>query len=218
MKEKILYKRALITCCFMLFTCIIFKLFGVRWFDLNTNVPMLMKIDNVVMSSMILSFIYSWLFMFINYYLMICIAVKKHNGKKLIISTLIISLLAMLTKFFLKNYAMSLLFTVDILYLMLDYKLNCNKFNFVEFILVMILNILYQGLSLFIRGLGYHASYYGLLASVLLNLDYYIMLVMTYLYLKKGDENLCSIFHQLFSSLQKVHLKKHTKDYLNKEN
>jgi hypothetical protein len=41
MKNKILYERSLRTCIIMLAVCIVFKLFGVKWFDLNTSIPIL---------------------------------------------------------------------------------------------------------------------------------------------------------------------------------
>jgi hypothetical protein len=44
MKNKILYERSLRTCIIMLVVCIVFKLFGAEWFDLNTSIPILQKI------------------------------------------------------------------------------------------------------------------------------------------------------------------------------
>lgn len=48
MKNKILYKRSLRTCIIMLVICIVFKLFGVEWFDLNTSIPILQKLDKII--------------------------------------------------------------------------------------------------------------------------------------------------------------------------
>lgn len=48
MKNKILYERSLRTCIIMLVVCIVFKLFGAEWFDLNTSIPILQKLDKII--------------------------------------------------------------------------------------------------------------------------------------------------------------------------
>lgn len=45
MKNKILYERSLRTCIIMLVVCIVFKLFGAEWFDLNTSIPILQGLN-----------------------------------------------------------------------------------------------------------------------------------------------------------------------------
>ena len=77
----------------------------------------------------------------------------------------------------------------------------------------MLLNYIYQVISLFIKEIGYGVGNYTMIEGVLFNLDYYIMLAITYLYLKKGDTSLCQIFHQFFSYLKEKLLKKHSKNY-----
>lgn len=59
MKNKILYKRSLRTCIIMLVACIVFKLFGVKWFDLNTSIPILQKLDKIIMNNYIYCLLYS---------------------------------------------------------------------------------------------------------------------------------------------------------------
>lgn len=218
MKERLLYKRALITCVIMFFCSIILKLFGASWFDLNTDVPILMKIDEIVMNNYLLSVLYSWIFMFINFYLVTIICVKKHSGKELIVNTMVLSFICLGLKYCFMDKFTYILFLIDILFLFINCRISTDDFDLKEFLLVLLLNFLYQFFSLFIRSLGYQVSYYGLVNSVLLNLDYYIALIITYLYLMKGDETLWSIFHQSFSSLQKVLLKKRSEKCLNKEN
>ena len=76
-----------------------------------------------------------------------------------------------------------------------------KKATFREYIYVMVLNAVYQLISLFIRGLGVQLSYYPVAEEILLNLDYYILLIITYLYLKKEDTSLCSIVQASYSFL-----------------
>lgn len=221
MKEKLLHERALVTCIAMLFICIILKLFGVQWFDLNTDIPMLQEIDKVVMNSVPLSFLYSWLSMFINFYLITILYTKNHTGKLLIISTLLSSVSCIMLKFILIDSNSLILFLIDILCLFanchINIKTKLTKYYVKEFILIILVNFVYQCISLFVKGLGYQISYYGLVISCIYLLDYYMMLIITYLYLKKGDETLCSIFHQSFSYLNQRLLKKRSENYSNKE-
>ena len=97
------------------------------------------------------------------------------------------------------------------------YLMCCNKSKISEYLMVIILNIVYQMISLFIRNLGIQCSYYGLTISIIYMIDYYIMLIMTYLYLKKGDMTLCSIVHHFGSYLATKLWKKRSENYSNKE-
>ena len=219
-KSKILYERALITCLIMLFICIIFKLFGFNYFNLNTDIPILKEIDNVVMNSVPLSFLYSWIFMFLNFYLVTIIYAKRHKDGLLIHSTLCWSLACLSLKYIMARSNTYILFLIDIIclfmscYMSTDRKLN--KDDTKEFLLIVLVNFVYQYISLFIKSVGCNVGYYDLVNGILMNLDYYILLTLTYLYLKKGEFNLCQIFHQSFSSLLKGHLKKRSENYSNK--
>ncbi len=99
-KSKILYERALVTCIIMLFVCIILKLFGVQWFDLNTDIPILHEIDNVVMNSVPLSFLYSFILTMINGYLICCVSNKSTKVNLLLLS--VVSTISILLSFFFK--------------------------------------------------------------------------------------------------------------------
>ena len=193
-KTKLLHERALITCVIMLFLCIILKLFGFQWFDLDTSIPILNKIDDVVMNSEMFSFIYSFIFKFINGYLICCICLKKTKFNMMLLGPIRIG--SMVLSRFSDNNLITMLYDMFSLYLLCF----CES-NFKDYMLSIILNIIYQFVSLFIRDLGVHQSYYGLTISIILMVDYYIMLIITYLYLKKGDKTLCGIVHVSFSSL-----------------
>lgn len=203
-KTKLLHERALMTCVIMLFLCIILKLFGVRWFDLDTSIPILNKIDDVVMNNYYASFAYSFIFRFINSYLMYIIIVKETKITKGLLITVIAS---MLVRPFISNSVLLVLIDVNI-FLPICYK----KSTLLEYYSVVCLNLLYQVISLFIRNLGVQVSNYGLVISVLLSLDYYIMLIITYLYVKKGDKTICGIVRACFSSLANRLWKRHTED------
>lgn len=202
-KDKILYERALITCVVMLFVCIILKLFGVQWFNLDTSIPLLNKIDEVVMNNEILSFLYSLFFKYINAYLVCCICLKKTKFRSILLIPLCI--ISMILSRYCTNSIIILIY--DTLFM---YVVCFKEVKFTEYILVVFLNIFYQMASLFIRDMNIRCSYYGPTSSLLLMIDYYIMLIITYLYFKKGEKTICGIVRAFGSSLRAKLWKKPT--------
>lgn len=76
MKNKILYERSLRTCIIMLVVCIVFKLFGVEWFDLNTSIPILQKLDKIIMNNYIYCLLYSSILLSVNLFFIISITLN----------------------------------------------------------------------------------------------------------------------------------------------
>lgn len=214
MKNKILYERSLRTCIIMLVVCIVFKLFGVKWFDLNTSISILQGLNKTIMNSLGLSILYSWIFTFINFYLFSIIVTKAKTNIYFILYCLVSALMCVGLKYNLIDILHYKVFILDFICLYDTCSfMNNRKPCFKEFCLTMLLNYIYQVISLFIKEIGYGVGNYTMIEGVLFNLDYYIMLVITYLYLKKGDMNLCLIFHQFFSYLKEKLLKKRSKNY-----
>lgn len=206
-KKELLYKRALITCVIMLFVSIILKVFGSTLFNLKTDIPFLQNIDKCIMNNTLLSFMYSLILMLINSILVFMITTKRRINKINFCLLISFSIGSILYKSFYGVNIMS--FILEIMCLLLICVLETNEISTVkECIITLSLNLLYQILSLFIRDLGFQTSPHEMIINLLLNLDYYSMLVITYLYLKKGDMKLCLIFHQYFSSLHTRLLKK----------
>lgn len=206
-KEKLLYERALITCVVMLFVCIVLKIFGVEWFNLDTSIPLMNKIDEIVMNSVPLSFAYSFISLFINGYLICLIATKETNLKKGYLILIGLCVISILEKTFVK---------IDLLSMSIDYIglfavcYYTNRTSLKEYSIDIILSLVYQIISIFIRNVGYGVSFRGITIGILMNIDYYILLIITYLYLKKGDYTLCSMFRASFSSLRTRLWKKHS--------
>lgn len=203
-KEKLLYERALITCVVMLFVCIVLKTFGVEWFNLDTGIPLLNKIDEIVMNSVLLSFLYNLLFVSINNFLLLGV-ISVDEPKTVALWTLkfipLNALFILLKSFVFNN------FIIDILILFI--MTTIIKSEYKNLIITIVLSVVYQLISLLIRNvsLGY---FYSFCLGFLLNIDYYIMLSITYLYLKKGDFDLCSVFRVISSSLRTKLWKKHS--------
>ena len=205
MKNKNLYKCMIHTCIVMLVVCIVFKLFGVKWFDLNTSIPILQKLDNLISNNLILSFVFTLVFKMINSTLVLSIInknmieVSKHF--KIII---LFNILSMISYHFINSL---ISFIIDIVFISIVGKIILNS-NTKEISLTILINIIYQMISL----LGFR--YYGFIENQLLCLDYYVLLLITYLYLNKGGYTLCGEIHHYFSFLVTKLWKKRSKDYL----
>lgn len=211
MKNKILYECSLRTCIIMLVVCIVFKLFGVKWFDLNTSIPILQKLDNLISNNLILSFVFTLAFKMINSILVLSIInknmieVSKHF--KIII---LFNILSMISYHFINSL---ISFIIDIVFISIVGKIILNS-NTKEISLTILINIIYQMISLFVRNIGLGFRYYGFIENQLLCLDYYVLLLITYLYLNKGGYTLCGEIHHYFSFLATKLWKKRSKDYL----
>lgn len=209
MKDKIsiLHERALITCVVMLFICIIFKLFGVQWFNLDTNIPVLQEIDNIIMSSVPLSFFISLLLKSINIWLVCKIAClnKNINFYLLIILTSITIFIRFL------NYNQILSFVTEyVCFMILCFtNIKCFKRDTINLVLISLISLIYQLLSIFLRDQSLIINTF--LINLLMNVDYYIMLAITYLYLKKGEMDLCLMVQSFSSQLWEL-LKKPLKE------
>ena len=195
-KTKLLHERALLTCIIMLFLCIILKLFGIPWFDMETDIPMLQKMNELAANDIVISFIVTLFFKVINGALICSLVVR--DMKKIVdhlYLVIFVSVISMVFGFFGIN---SFIFDTLGLYFVcfiLGYK------SVKEYIVVLIFNIIYQCISLYIKDLGVGFRYYGFIENKLLSIDYYIMLITTYLYLKKGDSTLCGEMIRFGSSL-----------------
>nr|DAS58819.1 MAG TPA: hypothetical protein [Caudoviricetes sp.] len=207
MKNKILYERSLRTCIIMLVVCIVFKLFGVEWFDLNTSIPILQELDEIIMNNYILSFLYSLIFLSINNFFILGVATKTKPTDMVIWSLKFIPLniLLIFSKYYINNP-----FIDFVLLLLMSYIID-NK-SIKRIICYNLLNIVYQFISIFIRNVGM-IELTGVVTTTLLMIDYYIMLVITYLFQLLGGIDLW--YSQVISSSLVTKLwKKRSKNYL----
>lgn len=210
MKNKILYKRSLRTCIIMLVVCIVFKLFGVKWFDLNTSIPILQKLDKIIMNNYIYCLLYSSILLSVNLFFIISITLNLElkESFKYTSFTFPFTIIFIILK---TKIHYNLFLTLSgFIYIISVCKIINHKVKIKRILGVIILNIIYQFISCYLRDIGFHNGNYGCVISVLMMIDYYIMLIITYL--MKG-EKLCQIFQVSFSSLQRELLKKHSKNY-----
>ena len=210
MKNKILYERSLRTCIIMLIVCIVFKLFGVKWFDLNTSIPILQKLDNLISNNFILSFVFTLIIKNINGILIFSIISKNMKFTLKHLKLIILSNIINICVCYFMGECIS--FIIDIIFVLI---IGCKvlNINFKETLLCIPLNIIYQMISLFIRNISLGFRYYGFIENQLLCLDYYILLLITYLFLNKRGYTLCGEIHHIFSFLVTKLWKKRSKNY-----
>lgn len=207
MKNKILYERSLRTCIIMLVVCIVFKLFGVKWFDLNTSIPILQELDEIISDNLILSFLYSLIFLSIDNFFILGVATKTKPTDMVIWSLKFIPLniLLIFSKYYINNPLIDF-----VLLLLMSYIID-NK-SIKRIICYNLLNIVYQLISIFIKNVGM-IELTGIVTTTLLMIDYYIMLAITYLFQLLGGKDLW--YSQVISSSLVTKLwKKRSKNYL----
>lgn len=187
-KTKLLHERALITCVIMLFLCIILKLFGVQWFDLDTSMPILNKIDTILNRYPFSIFIFNFLSCYINMFFIVGITTRKETKEILKVCNFmsLFIVIGFLVYYATNNDVMK--FVYDTLLLFIACKcLNSDKILY-RFVLTCILNVIYQIFSMFIRNLAITVYDDNLVISLLMNLDYYILLLLTYLYSRRCEK------------------------------
>lgn len=207
MKNKILYERSLRTCIIMLVVCIVFKLFGVKWFDLNTSIPILQELDEIISDNLILSFLYSLIFLSIDNFFILGVATKTKPTDMVIwgLKFIPLNILLIFSKYYINNPLIDF-----VLLLLMSYIID-NK-SIKRIICYNLLNIVYQLISIFIKNVGM-IELTGIVTTTLLMIDYYIMLAITYLFQLLGGKDLW--YSQVISSSLVTKLwKKRSKNYL----
>ena len=175
-KEK-LYERALATCVVMLIACVILKLFGVQWFNLDTGLPLLNAIDRVICDSYILKTAYNLIFYSINSFLLFSIVFKKPVIR---FRYVLVFLCIMYLKDNYPTYG-----TISEQLLLLSLVLMENKELSIKeccfrFLYVTLCILIFQCISLYLRSISYTIGQQGVVISTLYMIDYYIMMFMLY--------------------------------------
>lgn len=177
MKSKLLYERALMTCVLMLLVSVILKLFGVPWFNLDTSIPILNKIDKVIGSDYILKTLYNLVFYSINAFMFMSIVFKKRT---IVLPYVFVFLSIMYVKD--EGYSWSLLYEQGLLFalILITNKELSIKQCVIRYIYVNVVMCVFQCISLFLRGSSVNIGQYGIIESTLLMIDYYILLFIFY--------------------------------------
>ena len=213
-KEDKLYKMSLTSCLLMLFLCVILKILGFEYFNLNQDIKILKFLNDIIMNNIICSFIVSFILKFISGFLIFSIIIPKE--KIHIFHIMCLTFFTILIKFTNSNIGIIVDAIILLIYPLAVMKIN--KVTILNTIYSLCLNTIYQLISIFIRNLGtvYVDTF---ITSLLMNMDYFILLIITLLYIRKGGVDLCLMVHS-YSFQAKMLWKKLLKNsqlFLNRE-
>lgn len=181
----------------------IMKLIGLDYFGLDVNNPIITKINDFL-SVYRLDFIYQFLCLYFNFYLIESMTLNKY---KVGFGTFAIPTINIVATFLLYKYNFIELYQPFNILLMLVYFLM-KKAKIMRIFKVFIINIFCQALSIVIR--NYNVEYYDILINSIMNIDYYIMLIIWYKLEKQGGVKICQKDSQEVGSylLKRQHLLK----------
>lgn len=196
---------------FVLVLIFIMKLVGLDYFGIDVYNPIINNIDNICTQYKI-DYLWYFITLYINLYLFLSITLKD-NCNKIKLLTIMIMPLALILQYYKSKSSFTTIFVIiDFLYLLVVcilYKKLIKKEKITQslvkrYILFSIFNIVVQCISLITRGVEYTNQNnldYGFVKSVVLNLDYFIMLLIYYkiLFMEGGIQKW---EWEAFSSLQ----------------
>lgn len=205
MKKDIplIMERTIYTYVFLLVVCFILKLAGLDYVGIDMSSPFIVSLDKV-MNNFIIFNIASFAFIMFYQYIMTSL-ILNHKTVKLTLYTLIPTFIF---QFFIKNILMTYNLNVvgEILYLfilcLVYNKINKTTDNLCKrFIIVILLNILFQFISCATRYSYSTTCINSPTIDFILNIDYMIMMIMSYkIYFMKGDVTLCTVFQVVVGS------------------
>lgn len=202
---------------FVLVIIFILKIVGLDYFGIDISNPIITRVASKFENPYVKDALYL-LLLVVYQYLMMSIIFKEDSFKlkKYVFILIPFTYGIQLLKGILVNYG-QFYFIVEILYLylvciiyqLIVLKLKINKSFNVRFIITIILNWLFEFISMITR---YKYSIYveNIIAVLLLDLDYILLLLITQkIVIEKGDVNRCTFLQEVGSSSQKkINLKK----------
>lgn len=194
--DKVL-SRTLFTYGFVLIFIFVLKLFGLNYFGLDTNNEVINKINDFILHWKLENVWYT-ITLCTNTYIIFSITTND-NSKTLKYFTLATMPLNMVIQYLKTTYGIPFMFVfTDLLYLLilsLCYikfvsKSKIHKYNIGNYFVFTIITIIYQFLSLVTRNVEI-SNNNNFLIYLILNIDYFVLLVVTYkLYFMRGGISL----------------------------
>lgn len=184
-------KRAIILCWIMLVICCIIKLFGGNWFEIICNNEHFIRICNYIDNHLALKYCIAFpIYLGSTYIILVaCSLLEKPNYKQLIVIIGFIvfvwatQFISMLTKMIIEIIMfIALPFIIRLISVgKNNWKIALKKTWYLG-IIGYLLALIFQVLSLVTRNIGIKIVDENILISFILMIDYYIMLVIYYLY------------------------------------
>lgn len=199
MKENIkkILSRTIITYTFLLLIVFILKLVGFNRFGIDLNNPIILKLNEII-SKYNLENVWYAITLYINVYIVMAITCND-NSRKMKLYTLICMPLCIFIQFMKnENLIFVILDFVLILILSLIYKkFKFNKSNYLNYISITILMMLFQVISLITRNININMTLgNNFISTIIMDIDYILISIIFYkLYFLKGGSSLCGMAH-----------------------
>lgn len=181
---------------FVLFIVFILKLMGLDYFGINISNTSFTQVF-MFLAKYKIDYILQNILLIFNFYLIKSITLRNY---KFDFETILIPLLNMLGTYFLYKYEIKVLYPIFNMLLLVVYFL-IKKVKVSRIIKVFIINIIIQFISIVVR--NYNTSNYLTLFNLIMNIDYYIMLIIWYKIEKQGGVKKWEIGQEVGSYLQK---------------
>ena len=199
---------------FVLIILVILKLVGVSYFKLDINNPALLKVNDFL-SKYKIDYVYQCLCLYFNFYLIKSITLKdyKFNLDVIVIPTINILMFFTLKSFHLEGFYQ--IMNITLLFAYFIFK----KAKLKRIIGVFLFNLFCQWFSIIIRNYNIQ-DYDNILLNAVMNIDYYIMLLILYSIEKQGGVSLCQVvgsYSQKKKNL-KISLKRLQRNFSNFKN
>lgn len=172
------FKVLILTCWALLLICLVIKLFGGNWFELNSENTKFIQFCNYVDNTMWLKMILACLIFIFTTLPVICML---YNVKKLSTKMLLIHIPIMIFKSIINWYIVWLGYIIDLIYLIILPIILTR--NWKRVLLVNVLAFATQLLTILIRSMSINFNFGNtFLEQALYQIDYYIMILLLYLY------------------------------------
>lgn len=186
---------------FVLVVIFILKLVGLDYFGLDINNSNFTNIF-MLLAKYKIDYILQYLCLYLNFYLIKSIMLKncKFNFDVILIPSIIIVGTHILLK-----YNLGQLYSIFNIFVMFVYFV-IKKVKIKRITMIFLINTLIQFISSIVR--NYDIQNYKTLFNLIMNIDYYIMLIIWYKLEKQGGVNVWENFQEVYSYLQlKLNLK-----------
>lgn len=200
---------------FVLVCVFIMKIVGMDYFHIDTNNIVLININKICLKYKL---VYVWQSITLYIYLYIITAISCNNKNVKLISLIFLPIIILSKVLCLKSQFLS--FIIDVVVVMLITIIKKGKLK--RTLIVILLNVLYQIISLTIRNKTIAIDQNDFIQAIIFNFDYLLMLIITYKFYfirLEGGQNLWADGEVYLSSLKKIHLKnllKRLQKYLHK--
>ena len=181
---------------FVLIIIFILKMMGLDYFGIHINDSVFTE-TFMLLAKYKIDYILQYLCIFLNFYLIKSIILKKYklDFETILIPSIIIIGTCILYKYNCKQYYQIYNMGILLIYFII------KKVKFKRILKVFIINIIIQFISSVVR--NYDTQNYKTLFNLIMNIDYYIMLIIWYKLEKQGGVEKWATSQEVYSYLQK---------------